>query len=115
MVARAGGEDVLGAAGKPSFRVTAEEIANSRADVVVVMPCGYSATRIADEGRSFTPPAAWRDLPAFRHNKIFAVDANAYFSRPGPRLAEGVAILAHILHPNIFPANTIPPASTQKL
>jgi iron complex transport system substrate-binding protein len=115
MVARAGGEDVLGHAGKPSHKVTAEQIANSRAEIIIVMPCGYTAAKAAAEWRSFHAPASWQDLPALRAPQIFAVDANAYFSRPGPRLADGVAILAHILHPQIFPANTIPPASVLPL
>src|SRR5262249_54931448 len=102
MVARAGGEDVLGVAGEAAFQNTVEQTADSRADVIAVMPCGYNATRAANEWREFKPPASWQSLPAIRDNKIHAVDANAYFSRPGPRLAEGIAILAHILHPEIF-------------
>jgi iron complex transport system substrate-binding protein len=105
MVAAAGGEDVLGRAGEPSFRVTAEDIAHSDAEVIVVMPCGYNAARVAADFRSTTFPESWSDLPALRHRKIFAVDANGYFSRPGPRLAEGVEILAHLLHPEMFPSN----------
>lgn len=109
MVSKAGGEDVLGMAGKPSFKVTAEQIAQSHAEIILVMPCGYNAVRAAAEWRAFNPPESWHDLPAIRQNRIFAVDANSYFSRPGPRLADGVAILAHILHPEIFPADSVPP------
>jgi iron complex transport system substrate-binding protein len=50
-------------------------------------------------------PDDWRDLPAIRDRRIFAVEANSYFSRPGPRLAEGVSILAHIFHPQPFPTD----------
>jgi iron complex transport system substrate-binding protein len=107
MVAKAGGEDVLGVAGKPSYKVTAEQIAESRAEIIVVMPCGYGAERAAAEWRSFNPPDSWRDLRAMRENRIFAVDANAYFSRPGPRLADGVAIWARIFHPDIFSADPV--------
>jgi iron complex transport system substrate-binding protein len=108
MVSRAGGEDVLGLPGKPSYKVTAEQVADSRADIVLVMPCGYNAERASAEWRSFKAPDSWRDLPAMRAGQIFAVDANSYFSRPGPRLAEGVAIVAHLLHPEIFLAGSIP-------
>lgn len=104
MVAKAGGEDVLGKAGEPSFRVTAEQIANSNAEVIVVMPCGYNTSRIADGYRAAQIPESWKALPAARDRRIFAVDANSYFSRPGPRLADGVALLAHLLHPDLFPA-----------
>lgn len=102
MVARAGGEDVLGKTGDPSFRVTAEQIADSNAEVIVVMPCGYNASRSVDGYRAAQIPESWKSLPAFRDRRIFAVDANSYFSRPGPRLADGVALLAQILHPDLF-------------
>lgn len=114
MVSKAGGEDVLGMAGKPSFKVTAEQIAQSHAEIILVMPCGYNAVRAAAEWRAFNPPESWHDLPAIRQNRIFAVDANSYFSRPGPRLADGVAILAHILHPEIFLADCIPSDSLRR-
>jgi iron complex transport system substrate-binding protein len=102
MVSCAGGEDVLGRLREPSFKVTADEIAQSRADLIVVMPCGYNAARAAVECEAFRFPRSWRDLPAVRDRRIFAVDANAYFSRPGPRLADGVALLAHLIHPDLF-------------
>jgi iron complex transport system substrate-binding protein len=103
MVAKASAEDVLGRCGKPSFRVSAEQIAESRADLIVVMPCGYAKDRVVAECHVEDFPAAWNALPAVRERRIFAVDANSYFSRPGPRLADGVALLAHLLYPNLFP------------
>jgi len=99
MVAKAGGEDVLGRRGEPSVRVTAEQIAESRPEVIVVMPCGYSLERAATECAKLVLPDSWRLLPAVEGRRVFAVDANSYFSRPGPRLAYGVAILGEILHP----------------
>jgi iron complex transport system substrate-binding protein len=98
MVAKAGGEDVLGRAGEPSFRVTSEQVAESRADVIVIMPCGYNLPRVVAESSIERLLESWGDLPAVRNRQVFAVDANSYFSRPGPRLADGVAILAEILH-----------------
>jgi iron complex transport system substrate-binding protein len=103
MVAKAGGEDVLGRAGQPSFRVTAEEIVRTKAEVILVMPCGYNVARSVAEFDFARLPESWRDLPAMRERRIFAVDANSYFSRPGPRLADGVALLAHLLHQELFP------------
>src|SRR5271156_1404347 len=99
MVEIAGGEDVLGRAGHPSFKVTADDIAQSNADVIVVMLCGYNANRNAAEFQSAKIPASWQNLPAIRNRRIFAVDANSYFSRPGPRLADGVELLAHLFDP----------------
>jgi iron complex transport system substrate-binding protein len=101
MVAKAGEMDVLGRAGEPSFRVTAEEIARVNPDVIVVMPCGYNTTRTVLEFNLDSLPREWEKLPALRERKIYAVDANSYFSRPGPRLADGVALLAHIVHPEL--------------
>lgn len=99
MVAKAGGEDALGRAGEPSFRVTVEQVADSRADVILVMPCGYNLGRAKTECRVDSFPAKWKNLPAVQNRRVYAMDANSYFSRPGPRLADGVAILAEILHP----------------
>jgi iron complex transport system substrate-binding protein len=115
MVAKAGGTNVLGRPGEPSYKVSTEQIAASAAEIVIVMPCGYNAEKAAAGWRSFSVPDSWRDLPAIRDNRILAVDANSFFSRPGPRLADGVAILAHLLHPEIFPSDSIPACSSCKL
>jgi iron complex transport system substrate-binding protein len=102
MVAIAGGVDVLGQAGHPSFKVSADHVAQSNADVILVMLCGYDAERNAKEFKSATIPANWDNLPAIRNHRIFAVDANSHFSRPGPRLADGVQLLAHLFNPRQF-------------
>jgi iron complex transport system substrate-binding protein len=99
MVAIAGGEDALGRAGYPSFKVSADDVAESNAEVIVVMLCGYDAKRNAKEFQATRIPPNWENLPAIRNRRIFAVDANSYFSRPGPRLANGVELLAHLLIP----------------
>jgi len=110
MVAIAGGEDVLGRAGHPSFKVSADDVAQSNADVIVVMLCGYNAKRNAAEFQSAKIPQSWQNLPAIRNRRIFAVDANSHFSRPGPRLADGVELLAHLFNPQRSQAH--PPAAT---
>jgi iron complex transport system substrate-binding protein len=102
MVAKAGGEDVLGRAGEPSFRVSVDDIAESRAEMILVMQCGYGAARNAAEFRKTSLPQSWNKLPALREGRVFAVDANSYFSRPGPRLADGLQLLAHLFHPDSF-------------
>lgn len=102
MVSKAGGEDVLGRAGQPSFKVSAEEIAESNADLILVALCGYDAPRNAAEFKRTQLPQSWRNLPALRNHQIFAVDANGYFSRPGPRLADGLQLLAHLIHPELY-------------
>lgn len=98
MVARAGGIDVLGHAGKPSFRVPWEAIFALQPEVIVIMPCGYRLEDGEKEFRNLLFPAAWQDLPAVRSGRVFVVEASGYFSRPGPRLAEGMEILASAIH-----------------
>lgn len=90
MVELAGATDVLGQAGKPSFRVEWADVEQSRPDVVVVMPCGYGLERTLSE---------CRDGSISGERRVYAVDANSYFSRPGPRLVTGVEVLAHLVHP----------------
>jgi iron complex transport system substrate-binding protein len=98
MVARAGGIDVLGQAGKPSFRVDWEAAFEARPDVIVIMPCGYSLADADAEFRKLPLPQRWRDLPAARDGRVFVVEASGYFSRPGPRLVVGLRTLAEVIH-----------------
>ncbi len=92
----AGGLDVLGARGARSRELAWEELVWSEPTVVVLMPCGFDAERAVEESRDLLPRL--RDLDAL----VYAVDGNAYFSRPGPRLVDGVELLAAILHPEVF-------------
>jgi iron complex transport system substrate-binding protein len=98
MVTRAGGIDVLGRAGEPSFRVEWETIFAAQPDVIVLMPCGYGLQQVAKEFRDMALPEGWEEMPAVRNGRVFLVEASGYFSRPGPRLAAGVAILADAIH-----------------
>jgi iron complex transport system substrate-binding protein len=110
MVDRAGGLDVLGRAGEPSFRVEWEDIFATQPDVIVLMPCGYGLKQVAKEFRDMTLPGGWEDMPAVRNGRVFLVEASGYFSRPGPRLAGGVAILADAIHAGQC-ATLTPPAA----
>jgi iron complex transport system substrate-binding protein len=98
MVTRAGGTDALGHAGKPSFRVEWETIFAAQPEVIVLMPCGYGLNQVAKEFRDLTLPEGWHDMPAVQNGRVFLVEASGYFSRPGPRLATGMAILADAIH-----------------
>jgi len=98
MVARAGGVDVLGQAGKPSFRVEWEAAVAAQPDVIIIMPCGYSLAAAEAEFRNLLLPHGWIDLPAVRDGRVFVVEASGYFSRPGPRLSAGMEILAAAIH-----------------
>jgi iron complex transport system substrate-binding protein len=103
----AGGDDVLGHPGERSETVAWELVAAARPDVVVAMPCGYDAERAAQEVRDHA-----ERLGRVGAGEIIAVDAAAYFSRPGPRIVDGLELLAHILHPEAFPE---PPAGAEAL
>jgi iron complex transport system substrate-binding protein len=101
MVSRAGGIDLLGHAGQPSFRVEWEAILAAQPEVIVIMPCGYSLERAAAEFRMLPVPQGWQNLPAVRSGFVYVVEASGYFSRPGPRLAAGMAVLADAIHAGI--------------
>jgi len=94
MIAIAGGEDRLGKPGADSERIHWEEVLETEPEIVIVAPCGYGLTRATALGG---------DLPSVSNATVYAVDANAYFARPGPRVAEGVELLAHLFHPAKFP------------
>jgi iron complex transport system substrate-binding protein len=98
LVELAGGEDVLGSPGAPSVTVSWEALAATRPEVVVAMPCGYDAARAHAEALTYSS-----ELAALGAPRVVAVDASAYFSRPGPRLIDGLELLAHILHPEDVP------------
>ncbi len=100
MVALAGGDDVLGHARTPSINLDWDEILAKVPELIIIMPCGYDADHAAAEFAQMNLPTGWADLPAVQQGRVFAVDANAYFSRSGPRLADGIAILAKAIHPN---------------
>jgi iron complex transport system substrate-binding protein len=101
MIALAGGHDAFGRVHTPSFRVTLEEIVAAVPDIILVSPCGYSAQQARDEYQSMSHADEWDALPAVQHGRVYALEANSYFSRPGPRLITGIESLAKILHPAI--------------
>ena len=107
MVRSAGGEDVLGIEGGPSRACEWAEVAETAPGVIVFMPCGYGLAEAVDQLRAMNDVPELASTPAARNGRVFAVDGSAYFSRPGPRLLEGLEILAWILHPELFPR---PPA-----
>ena len=99
LIEMAGGFDVLGFAGEHSEQTTWEMLAAAEPDVVVAMPCGYDAERSREEALRYA-----HQLRGVGAAEVVAVDASAYFSRPGPRLVEGLELLAHVLHPGRVPA-----------
>jgi iron complex transport system substrate-binding protein len=98
LIEYAAGDDVLGLPGEPSERRTWDEVRAAEPEVVVVMPCGYDAERARDEAAAYA-----EELDSLGARRIVAVDAAGHFSRPGPRLIEGLEVLAHVLHPDRVP------------
>lgn len=99
MVEIAGGIDVLASADEPSKRIEWDAVVASRPDVVIVAPCGYPEPLAAEGIRHLAGRPGWADLPAVRAGRVHAIDANAYVSRPGPRIVDGLERIAEMLHP----------------
>jgi iron complex transport system substrate-binding protein len=108
MIDYAGGIDVLGMPGEHSERRRWEEVAASEPDLVVVMPCGHGAPRAHEEALGFR-----ERLASLGAGEVVAVDAAAYFSRPGPRLIDGLELLAHVLHPEAMPTSPSEPLTVE--
>jgi len=108
MVRRAGGEDSLGRDREPSARVEWDEVLRYAPEVIVLMPCGFDVERSARDARLLARRPGWESLPAVQSGEVYAVHGGAYFNRPGPRVVDGVEILAEILHPEVFPRRDNP-------
>lgn len=101
MVEIAGGNDALGTPGEPTRRVTVSEVSHSAPDIILLMPCGFSVHDAVTEASRIGIAPILADTPAYRNRQVYAVNANAYFSRSGPRLVDGIELLANLLHPEI--------------
>lgn len=99
MIKRAGGVDVLAKAGSHSVSVALDQLRAAEPDVIVIGPCGYDLARAAAEGERLLTLDDWTWV---RARRVFALDANAFASRPGPRLVDGVEILARLFNPSLF-------------
>ncbi|MPZ75433.1 MAG: ABC transporter substrate-binding protein [Deltaproteobacteria bacterium] len=104
MVQIAGGADVLGSPGKPSAKVDWQNVVASSPDLLILMPCGFDVERTIQESSVLNRLEGWNELTAVRSGRVFAVNGNDYFSRPGPRLLDGLEILSHIFQAQFDPA-----------
>jgi iron complex transport system substrate-binding protein len=98
LIELAGGEDVVGLPGEPSETVSWEQVAEAGPEIVIAMPCGYDAPRAHEEALAYA-----ERLRSLGAGRVVAVDASSYFSRPGPRLVDGLELLGALLHPSCFP------------
>ncbi|MFA0774374.1 MAG: hypothetical protein KEFWMYNX_002413 [Candidatus Fervidibacter sp.] len=107
MVEIAGGVEGLGKKGQPSRRIAWDEVLAWRPEIIVLAPCGYRLEQTLRDAETLRNLPDWANLPAVRSGQVYAADGD-YFSCPGVRLVDGVELLAHLLHPEQFPAPTLP-------
>jgi len=102
MVRLAGGVDDLAREGAYSVRVAWEDVLDWAPEVLIVMPCGFDLRATVARAQQIFALPGYSDIPAVQAGRVFAVDANAYFARPGPRVIEGTELLAHLIQPDRF-------------
>ena len=110
MVEIAGGVDNLANANRPSVRVEWERVRAFAPEIIVLTCCGFKLPKVIEEAQMLLQFEGAEDLPAVRNNRVYATNGSDYFSRPGPRIIESLEILAHLIHPEIFPAPKLPEA-----
>ncbi|MDE1724418.1 MAG: cobalamin-binding protein [Thaumarchaeota archaeon] len=115
MVEIAGGINGISSTGDKSRRMQIEEIAKFDPDIVILMPCGFDVQRTLVEYENLLESTNWRKIKAVNRGQVYAVNANEYFSKPGPRTVTGLEILAKIIHPDTFRDLQIPKYSIQKI
>lgn len=102
MVEIAGGINGISLTGERSRKMKLEEAVMFDPDIIILMPCGFDIDRIRAEYTKLAGDNKWKLIPAVQNNRVYAVDANSYFSKPGPRTITGIEILAKIMHPEAF-------------
>jgi iron complex transport system substrate-binding protein len=110
MVLLAGGNPVLATPGEKSVRITWQQVAAADPEIIVVMPCGYDLAETIAQFHALSLPGEWAGISAVRNGQVYAVNGTAYFSRPGPRLVDGLEILRAILGGEgfgVLPANSV--------
>ena len=107
MIESAGETDRLGSKGLPSFEVSWSQISQYDPQIAVWMPCGFDLARTQEETTQVELPQEWHSMKAATSGHIYAVDRSAYSNRPGPRIVDGLQILAEIIHPEFFPRQSL--------
>src|SRR5579883_2549902 len=102
LVRIAGGIDALGREGSDSVRIPWDDVRKWDPEILVVIPCGFHLEKVMAQIPRLFEYEGWAELTAVRSNRVYAVDANSYFARPGPRVVDGGELLAHLIHPDIF-------------
>ena len=98
----AGGCDALARQGRDSVRISWREVKDWAPEVLILSPCGYNVKDAVKRAKDLPREPVWNELPAVKMNQVYAVDAQSYFARPGPRIVDGLELLAHLIHPEEF-------------
>jgi len=116
MIEFSGGINMITKTGEHSRKMNIEEIENTDPDILILMPCGFDVQRTVSEYNKYLRnDTRWNQLRAVKNKKVFAVDANSFFSKPSIRIVKGIEILAKILHPEIFTDLEVPNSSFLKI
>jgi iron complex transport system substrate-binding protein len=103
MVELAGGIDKLARRETDSVRIQWEDVLKWSPEILIFSPCGFHLAPALQQISHLQSQPGWADLPAVRNGRVYAVDADSYFARPGPRVVDGTELLAHLIHPELFP------------
>ena len=114
MVDIAGGEDCLGDKNNPSFKIEWPRVLEQQPEVVVVTPCGFDVRRGLRDIHLLTEREGWESLPAVQTGHVYVTDASSYYSRSGPRLVDGLEMMAEILHPELL-SGMVPQGGSARL
>ncbi|MBI4436041.1 MAG: cobalamin-binding protein [Candidatus Omnitrophica bacterium] len=115
MVWIAGGVEGLSEKGKPSVRIPWEKVRRYNPEVLLIMPCGFSMRQSVERAKTLSRLPGWRDLLAVRMKQVYCLDGSSYYNRPGPRLVEGLEIMAKLIHPEVFKTSRFKKGSVQCL
>lgn len=102
MVKLAGGVDSLSHEGSDSVRIDWNQVLEWQPEVLIITPCGFNLEQVVEQAGQLPDYPGWFDIPAVQQGRVYAVDANSYFARPGPRVVDGTELLAHLIHPDVF-------------
>ncbi|HEX5359249.1 MAG TPA: cobalamin-binding protein [Candidatus Nitrosotalea sp.] len=115
MVDIAGGINGISSTGEKSRKMQIDEITQFDPDIIILMPCGFDVSRTILEYEKLSEDKQWKKIKAVNRGEVYAVNANEYFSKPGPRTVTGLEILAKIIHPDTFRNLQVPKQSIQKI
>ena len=114
MVELAGGVNTFGDKDTGTFQLEWDEVVARQPEIIIMMPCGFDVSRGLQDVPLLSQREGWQSLPAVRNRRVYVVDAGAYTSRSGPRLVDGLEIMAEMIHPELF-SGYIPESAALRL